>query len=430
MRSYLLQQRHYGENMNVEQMKARIAQIAARLGELEGVENYTDENLTEIKNLNNEFKNLKSTIEAKEAIADVKNAATAGVRKTAPADVSTPAAKVESKDGGFNSFGEFLNAIKKQSTGEHDARFKNAMFEKSLEDGGVLVPDTMIKEVQDLLASDESLLSRTRRFTVSGNSLTLPINEAAPWTGGVRALWTAEGDKIKDSQFKLGQAHFRLHKLAVLVNVSDELLEDSVALESYIREVAPQAIMHTINNAIIAGDGVGKPTGILGSPFKIVVPKESAQAADTIETRNVVNMYSRMIPTSRAKAVWFVNAGLEAALRLMKDDNGNFIFLTAGSQLNQTPYATLLGRPVIPMMGSLPELGTEGDIIFADLSYYYAVTKSYGMKSAVSSHVFFDRDMQSFKFTYRIDGGIPFKKPVTTEFGNYTMSAVITLQDR
>jgi HK97 family phage major capsid protein len=114
----------------------------------------------------------------------------------------------------------------------------------------------------------------------------------------------------------------------------------------------------------------------------------------------------------------------------MKDDNDNFIYISPGSQLNQTPYGILLGRPVIPMVGSMPALGDAGDIVFADLSYYHAIVKAGGIKNSVSTHLLFDKDQTAYKFTMRLDGSVPFKTPVTTEFGAYDMSAIVTLAAR
>lgn len=418
--------------MNLEQMKARLAEIVAELGEFNGLDSFTDADVESINALNEEFETLKKTIEAKEKVAAMTAAVTTSARKTAP-EAATRVEVIPSrteKNGGFKNFGDFLNSVKKASSGDIDRRFQNTMFEKNGEDGGFLVPEEMLSDVTKKLMADDSLLARTRQFTVSGNALTLPTDETAPWTGGISAYWTQEGAQITDSKHKFGQASWRLHKLAALVKVTDELLEDSVALESYVRAMAPEAIMHKLNSAILTGDGVGKPKGLLSSGFKIQVGKESGQAADTIVARNVIKMYSRMIPSARAGAVWFINAACEEQLRLMKNDNDEFIYLAPGSQLNQSPYALLMGLPVIPLIGSMPALGDEGDIILANLDYYYSIVKSGGMKQAISSHLYFDRDIQAYKFTMRVDGGCPFKAPVVTEFGNYEMSAFVTLEDR
>jgi HK97 family phage major capsid protein len=90
----------------------------------------------------------------------------------------------------------------------------------------------------------------------------------------------------------------------------------------------------------------------------------------------------------------------------------------------------LLGLPVIPLIASMPALGTEGDIVLVNFNYYYTITKQGGMKQAVSTHLYFDRDLSAYKFSLRLDGQCPFKTPVVTEFGNHSMSAIVTLADR
>jgi HK97 family phage major capsid protein len=421
--------------MTLEQLRARLAEISARMSELNSVEDFTDGIVSEINELGSEFETVKGQIEAKERVASIVAATSASTRKTgAEAPVAARSVEVlpsrKDKMGGFNSFGEFLGSVRKAVNGDVDKRFQNTMFEKVGEDGGFLVPEEMLSDVSKKLESDESLLSRVTSIPVSGNSLSLPTDETSPWNGGVQAYWTAEGAQIADSKHKFGQANWKLHKLAALVKVTDELLEDSVALEGYIRARAPEAIMHKINSAILTGNGVGKPTGILNSGFRVVVPKESGQLADTIVARNIIKMYSRLIPQARRNAAWYINAAVEEQLRTMKDDDNSFIYLAPGSQMNQSPYGLLMGLPVISMIGSMPALGDEGDIMLGSLSYYYAIIKRGGMKQAVSQHLYFDRDIQAYKFTMRLDGSCPFKSPVSTEFGNYEMSAFITLADR
>jgi len=421
--------------MNLEQMKARLAEIAAKVAELGEIEEYSDEQVAELNASSEEFETLKKQIEAKERAMAIVASANASTRKTTAEPVAA-APRVEvmpsraDKMGGFKNFGDFLTAVRKSSSGSVDKRFQNTMFERNGEDGGFLVPEEMVTDVAKKLQSDESLLARCRNFQVGGNSLTLPTDETAPWTNGVVARWVSEGGAIEEAKHKFGLASWKLNKLATMVTITEELLEDSVALESYIRQAAPEAIMHKINSAIISGNGVGKPMGILNSGFKITVPKEAGQVADTVVARNIIKMYTRLLPASRSRAVWYINAQVEEQLRTMKDDEGNFIYLAPGSQLNQTPYGLLMGLPVVSMIGSMPQLGDEGDIILADLQYFYTIAKAGGMKQAVSQHLYFDLDKSAFRFTMRIDGSCPFKSPVTTEFGNYQMSAFVTLEAR
>jgi HK97 family phage major capsid protein len=431
--------------MGLEQIRARLLEISAALeGMQAGEDGYTDEQLTEIENLNSEFESLQAQLSAAEKVEQMKaraagnqTAAGGSNRKTAPAATSNPTTRVEvgrsstDRFGGFKSSGDFLMAVKTAgSTGQVAQQLQNVMYEKNGEDGGFLVPEDISNEIVRVLdESPESLAAQTRSFNVSGNSLSFPVDEKQPWNGGITAYWTAEGAPIKESAPKFAFAHMRLHKLAALVKATDELLDDTVALESYIKGAAPDAIMHKVNSSILTGDGVGKPQGILQSPFTYTVAKEAGQAADTINGDNLVKMYSHMIPSALPGAKWYINAGLVEALNGMKNSAGDLIFIPGGTQLNQAPYGVLLGRPVVPMMTALPGIGDTGDIVFANLKYYFMIRKA-GVKQATSIHLHFDREITAFRFSLRVDGQVPFQAPVTTEFGNYQMSAFVKLADR
>jgi HK97 family phage major capsid protein len=276
----------------------------------------------------------------------------------------------------------------------------------------------------------------TRELTSSRNSLEVPINETAPWdVEGVNAYWEGESDVHTASKSKFKMHQFRLHKLTAYVPVSEELLDDAPALESFLQTEASDAILHKINSAILTGTGAGMPNGILNSGFKVVVNKESGQTSTELLFENIIKMYSHCLPKARAKAVWIYNPALEEKLRLMKFDNGAAspvpVFLPPGG-LSESPYATIMGRPAIPMLGATKGLGSEGDIQFVDLSFYYSVMKSGAgaIQQFMSTHVLFDRDQVAFKFRIRMAGNCPFIAPVNPENGVYPMSGLITLQDR
>lgn len=428
--------------MTPEQIRARLAAIAAQLeGIVASETGYTQDQVNEIEALNEEFGSLNTQLEAAEKVEAMKAKASASTGRKTQAAAPASTVKVEvgeqrnARFGGFNNNGEWLMAVKRAGqTGEIDKRFYGPQaataYEKVGEDGGFLVPEEISGAILKKLEVQESLMSSATVTQVSGNALTINVDESQPWNQGIQAYWTQEGATISESKPSFKQASWRLHKLAALVKATDELLEDAVALESYIKNSAPSAFMNKINNAIIGGNGVGKPEGIISSGFAYTVAKESMQTADTVNAKNVLKMYSRMLPTSRASAAWYINPAVEDQLRVMVDANDNYIYIAPGGQLNQTPYGTLLGRPVIPLMGAMPALGDLGDIIFGDLAYYYMIRKAGGVKSATSIHLLFDKEQTAFRFSMRVDGKCPFKAPVTTEYGSYDMSAFILLEAR
>lgn len=423
--------------MTPDQIRARLADISALLKGIEdakGNEGYSAEQISEIEALSSEFEGLNTQLEAADKLAAIQNKATSSAgRRTAPeAPRVQVGTNLATKVGGFPTAGEWLMAVKKVGqNGDMDQRLKAAAMKESVgEDGGFLVPEEISSGILKKLEGDESLMSKTNAIQVSGNSLVLNVDENQPWNGGITAAWTAEGASITESKANFKQAQFRLQKLAALVKATDELLDDATALQSYIQNAAPNAIMHQVNKAILTGNGVGKPLGILNSGFTVTQAKESGQAADTVKSENIINMYSKMLPMSRSNAAWYINPAVEAQLHGMKDGAGNYVYLSPGGQFNATPYGILLGRPVIPMMGGMPALGDVGDIVFADLSYYYMIRKASGVKSATSIHLHFDKEITSFRFSLRLDGKVPFTAPVTTEFGSFSMSAFVNLEAR
>jgi HK97 family phage major capsid protein len=49
-----------------------------------------------------------------------------------------------------------------------------------------------------------------------------------------------------------------------LVKVTEELLEDASGLDSYLRYWTPIKMQARLNTAVVRGNGVGKPLGIIG----------------------------------------------------------------------------------------------------------------------------------------------------------------------
>lgn len=424
--------------MNLEQMKLRLAAIVAKLGEYKDLSKYSEEDVTQVNALSEEFESLKKQIETSEKIEAVATASAVSARKVQPlagVEVGIERKTADPKQG-FKSHGEFFRAVAQASNGKIDSRLniQAGMTEKIGEDGGFLVPTDFRQEIQKKVTGDESLLPRTRQFQTSSNTLVLPTYESAPYDSThIQAYWDGEAAAATESKAKFGEMSMRLHKLTAMVRVTEELLEDAPALESFIKMEAPEAIVSKINNAIIGGSGVGMPLGFLNSSFKYTVAKEGAQGAGTVWFENVNKMLGRIIPVSFGRSVWLVNPAIMTQLRAMKFDQAATspvpVYMPPGG-VSDAPFGTLYGRPVIPMLGGVKAAGTEGDISLVDLSYYYTAMKSAGVKSDVSTHVYFSTSETAFKFSLRMAGQCPFKAPITTENGAFDMSGFVTLAVR
>ncbi len=347
------------------------------------------------------------------------------------------------KDGHFKSFGHFAALVKAAGVpgARADERLQNWMQktpsglnEASGTDGGVLVPPEYSQKVFERVYEDSDLLKRTDQYTVSGNSISFPRNNetsratGSRW-GGVRGYWKPEAGQLTASKPGLGRFDMRLHKLTVLAYMTDELMSDSSAMEQYLGRVCAQEIDFLVSDAIIRGDGVGMPLGILNAGCKIAVAKETGQGAATIVHANIIKMMARLFAKSRANAVWYINQDIEPQLNQMTLSSGVVIpsYLPPGG-LSAAPYGTLLGKPVLPIE-QCDTLGTEGDIILADPSQYCTISKG-ALETAMSIHLRFDYDETAFRFIFRLDGQPWWPTVMTPYKGSATQAPFITLAVR
>lgn len=69
-----------------------------------------------------------------------------------------------------------------------------------------------------------------------------------------------------------------------------------------------------LTEGVIAGDGVGKPLGLLHSKALIAVAKETSQEAATFVGANAIKMQARAMPRNRDRLVWLMHPDLEEQL--------------------------------------------------------------------------------------------------------------------
>lgn len=400
-----------------------------------------------IETLNQEIRrpNARQTQHDDEPSQRVAPAATASAARPDAPPRPTRTPRVEALDNrntfGFRSFGEFAMAVRTASNrgGTVDPRLiANAPSTYSSEgvgaDGGFAVPPDFRAEIIKKVMGEDSLLARTDQQTTSSNGFTVPIDETTPWqtSGGVQAYWESEAGQKTQSKIALTEMTTKLNKLISLVPVTDELLQDASSLSSYLRTKAPQKMDFKVTDAIVNGTGVGQPLGFLRSGATIEIAPQSGQAADTIRYDNILDMWSRMYSGCRRNAIWLVNQDVEQQLMRMsfrdQTSDPHPVYLPPGG-LADAPYGRLLGRPVI-VTEAAPELGDRGDISLIDLSTYLSVTKSGGIRSDVSIHLFFDYDVTAFRFVMRIGGQPWWRAPVSRFNGNNTLSCFVTLGER
>lgn len=347
----------------------------------------------------------------------------------------TPAKDNEKR---FSSFGEQLMAAYRAAMpgGKVDERLStraaSGLNESTPSDGGFLVQQDFVTELLKKTYETGILASKVKKIPISTNANGMKINaidedsraNGSRW-GGVQTYWEGEADEITASKPKFRQMELSLKKLTGLCYATDELLQDAAALEAVIRQAFAEEFGFKIDDAILSGSGEGEPLGILNSGAIVIVAKEASQT-DIITVENLIKMWNRLWPRSRANAVWYINQELEPYLYTLKIGDKP-VYIPAGG-LSEKPYGTLFGRPVVPIE-QCSAAGEVGDIILADIGQYLLIDKG-GVKSASSIHVRFLYDENVFRFIYRVDGKPIWTKPLTPYKGSATVSPFVTLAKR
>jgi HK97 family phage major capsid protein len=345
---------------------------------------------------------------------------------------------------GFTSLADFAVAVQRADMGGPvDDRLKNSvkaateMNTQVGSEGGFLVPTEYSNMIwRAWQARSDNLLGMTDSYTLNSGSWKVnAIDETSRATGsrygGVRGYWVGEGDSLTASKPTYKQITLQPHKLAVLVEVTEEQLMDSpMALSQFLTNAAADEMNFLTGDAIINGSGTAKPEGIIGAPCTVDVSKETGQEAATVVYENIINMWSRCLARWRSDAVWLINQDVEPQLFQMSlsvGTGGVPVYIPANG-VSGAPYSTLMGRPVIPIEYA-QTLGTSGDIILANLKAYLSGTRG-GMQSAVSMHLKFDEDKSVFRWTYRVDGHPWMSSAITPFNGSNTLSPFVTLATR
>jgi HK97 family phage major capsid protein len=292
-----------------------------------------------------------------------------------------------------------------------------------------------------LFGDPANFLSRCDVRTVEGESLSFTVDADKDRSGGLihgaaKAYWIAEADQITSSKFKTRKVKLEPQELAALIYATDKSLRNSpVALEQHIRKVGVNAINFRVGDAVIAGDGSGKPLGIKASGAVVSVSKETGQTAATIVSENVIKMVARLHPAAYARAVWLYN--IECLPQLMQmtigvGTAGVLTFLPSDQALVGVPPMQLVGRPMIPCE-YCEALGTKGDIVLADFDGYLVGLRggeAGGVRQATSIHLKFDYAETAFRFMWEIDGQPWLDAALTPYKGSSTLSQFVNLAAR
>jgi HK97 family phage major capsid protein len=347
----------------------------------------------------------------------------------------------------FQTFGEYLLAVRNACLpgAQRDPRLELRGVGGALgaseavpADGGFLLQPDFVRPLVERMYLTGAVLSRCMEFPISNksNAIAFPQFDESARTdgarmGGFRAYWANEADTATSSKPKFSRGEIVASKIIGLAYCTEELFQDTAALEIFVSMGLAKELAFRLEDALINGDGAGKPLGVMKAGAMVTMAKQSGQAAGTIVSSNVTDMWRTMWAPSRRTAVWLAHPDAEAELITLTAAVG-----TGGAPLplyqatqdpENQPYNLMLGRPVIPMeQTQVP--GTPGDLIFVDWARYALAMRE--ARADVSMHVQFLTEQVAFRFVLRVGGQPIDARPITPFTGTNQVSPFVCLAQR
>lgn len=305
---------------------------------------------------------------------------------------------------------------KGRATDKYKKTFWNAMRRKNFYDvenalqvgtdseGGYLVPDEFEHTLVEALEEENFFRSIATVIQTSSGDRKIPVVA----TKGT-ASWIDEEGAYPESDDSFGQVSIGAYKVATMLKVSDELLNDSVFnLEAYISKEFGRRIGTKEEEAFFTGDGKGKPTGIFNAAGGASEGVTTAAANITFD--DVMDLYYAVKSPYRKKAVWVLNDTTVKALRKLKDNNGNYIWQPS-VQAGQPDM--ILNRPY-HTSAYVPEIAAGAKVMaFGDFSYYWIADRQ-GRSFKRLNELFAATGQVGFLASQRVDGKLILSEAVKT----------------
>lgn len=299
---------------------------------------------------------------------------------------------------------EYRRAFWDNMRNRNSYEIQNALSIGTDSEGGYLCPEEYEKKLVEALEDEVFFRSLATVIRTSSGDRKIPIV-----TSKGEAAWIDEGGQFPESDDSFGQTSIGAHKLATMIKVSDELLNDSVFnIEQYISKEFGRRIGTKEEEAFFVGDGTGKPIGIFNKTGGAETGVTAATTGITFD--DVMDLYYSLRAPYRNKATWILNDSTVKAIRKLKDGNGNYIWQPS---VREGEPDRILNRPYRTSI-YVPELAAGNRVMaFGDYSYYWIADRQ-GRSFKRLNELYATTGQVGFLASERVDGKLILPEAVKT----------------
>lgn len=417
--------------------------LIEELKSLTGAEEWTEETSAKFEAKKTELNSVKSQIVAAQEVAglgidpegeEVPQEEPAGDEPQARSKVKSAItiSKPKAPASEFRSLDEFLFVV---GLGKSDRRLDDCYTEYRSEQsmgtgskGGFMVPTQLLMEAKSKAAAPA--LVRPRATVIPAGSppdaeILVNALDQNPTAGGTQQVFAGvnvykveEGGEKTETDYNLNQISLKPAEVAARITLTDKLLRNWTAGASLASSLLINAMGAFEDTQFLLGNGIGGPEGVIPANYSY---KVNRAVANQIAFADIKKMYGRFLGNP-ANAVWVASyAAYEYMLNMVSDGSGNTNII----RVDAVGAVSMYGIPVV-RHPRLSALGTRGDLILADFSEYLIKDGSGPIVEFGYASGQWERNKQSIKVTWNVDGRGWLTKPYKQEEG-YECSSVVVL---
>ena len=280
-------------------------------------------------------------------------------------------------------------------------KFRNADANTKTSDVGAVIPTTIMEKIIENMETTGNIIPLVTRTSYQGG-LSIPKSTVKP-----TATWVSEGagsDKQKKTASTSGAVSFNYYKLRCAISMSLEVTVTALPVfeATFVANVT-EAMTKALEQAIISGDGSGKPKGILTETANGTV---TVAKTGKLTYATLTEAEGKLPLAYESGAVWLMSKATFMAFHGMVDNAGQPI-ARVNYGIGGAPERSLLGRTVIlnDYMSNYADTVTS-DTIFAALFNMkdYVLNTNYQM--TVKQYEDNDTDDQVIKAVMLVDGKV------------------------
>lgn len=309
-----------------------------------------------------------------------------------------------------------------------------SLSELTVATGGALVPYEYAYGLMQDVAEDSIFWPRAFVQPMSSRTLMMPLPDPtvtapnkAPGPGsastpsaasGITNLFAgmvmnfnqAQAPGISETEPAFRQVELCANEMDGYLIASNQLVQDYPGLDAFVRNFTTRAVAWFTDQAFFTGefDSVG-PQGILQTPGTLVVAR---MTAGVVTQNDLANMYQRLLPQSKKRAVWAISPG---AMNFIANLTGlgGILYYIPGEDGSQ---GLLYGRPFYETE-KLPDVGTQGPtggcVVLFDPALYVIGHRGLFIDYSDQWPAAFLQNQAAFRVVWRGDGLPVLPKPMT-----------------